>query len=113
MTSPTNKTTILILDYLLAHKILARRINVIGVPIQRDGHTTGYRPSTMVGMPDILGWLPPSGRGLAIEIKTGKDKLRPEQITFLANFERMGGLVIVTSSFEDFKQKYESQTKTS
>lgn len=58
-------------------------------------------------MPDILAWLPPLARGLAIEIKTGRDKLRPEQISFLENFKKMGGLVIIATSFDDFKEQYD------
>lgn len=103
--SPTNQTTVKILDFLIRHKIPCRRINVLGVPITRDGAQVGYRPSTMVGMSDILAWLPPSGRGLAVEIKTGKDKLRPEQVAFLSGIEKAGGISLVVSSFEDFEQK--------
>lgn len=57
------------------------------------------------------GLLPGSGElygvPLEIEVKTGPDRLRPEQIGFLATATKMGAVVLVIKDFEDFKLQWE------
>lgn len=55
------------------------------------------------GSSDILG-LTKSGRFLAIEIKVGKDFLKPEQINFKDTIERYNGLHFVIRSEDDIKE---------
>lgn len=71
-----------------------------------DTRSSSYRTAPKVGVPDITGILPPSGRALYIEVKTGKDRMRPEQEGFKINCERMGALHLIVKDFEDFKRQW-------
>lgn len=51
------------------------------------------------GVSDILGIY--KGRPLAIEVKSAKGKVSPEQKDFLNKFAEMGGLCFVARSVED------------
>ena len=62
------------------------------------------RTAPKKGVSDILAVLPPAGRILAIEVKIGSDKLRPEQIGFLKNIEHVGGITYVAKDFDEFKK---------
>lgn len=98
----TARTILEICDFLLVQGILARRINVLPIPLP----TGGYRPSTMRGMPDVMGIMPATGRSICIEVKTGRDKLRPEQVAFLNAARQLGAKVIVATDINDFKRKF-------
>jgi hypothetical protein len=54
------------------------------------------------GSPDIISILPTTGRFCGVEVKVGKDKLRPEQEGFIASTRKMGGEVLVVKTYEDF-----------
>jgi hypothetical protein len=96
--SPTNETTNAILDFLFRARIFSFRQNISGIPVPGGG----FRPSGKRGQPDIVGILPPSGRFLGIEVKTGKDRLSPEQIGFHKNSRDAGALILVVHDFNDF-----------
>lgn len=96
--SETNKITKLILNDLFQRQIFAWRQNVAIIPLPNGG----FRPGGKSGLPDIIAILPPDGKFCGIEIKTGRDRLRPEQIGFQKNLERMGGIYLVVSSYENF-----------
>src|SRR6185436_6043614 len=102
----TNETTTLILDFLLHRKILAWRQNVLPIPITRQGQLVGYRPGSKAGLPDILAILPPSGRTLLIEVKTGKDQLRPVQIAFLEQSRSCGAMVLMVKDYDDLLAQF-------
>lgn len=53
----------------------------------------------LVGSADIVGVC--RGRGVAIEVKAGRDRQRPEQIAFQRAWERAGGLYIIARSIDD------------
>ncbi len=53
------------------------------------------------GQADTSGILAPGGRRLEIEIKTGSDRLRPEQATFKEMVVRAGGIYVEARSVED------------
>ena len=55
----------------------------------------------IVGASDILGLLPPSGRFLGVECKTGRGKPTPEQVSFLAMLNDAGGLGIVVRELDE------------
>jgi Holliday junction resolvase len=101
--SETNETTRSILKHLYEQGIFAWRTNVTGIPLPGGG----FRPAAKKGLPDLMAILP-GGKFLGIEVKTGRDKLRPEQIGFIANTQRMGAEVIVVKDFKEFLDKYES-----
>lgn len=100
----TNETTRLILNFLFEKGIFAFRQNTVGIPDPRGF----FRPAAKKGVADILGCLPPTGRMVACEIKTGKDHLSPEQIGFLANIKRMGGIALVVKDFDDFLLQWQN-----
>ena len=100
--SATNETTSQILKYLFEKKIFAWRHNTTGIPLAGGG----FRPAAMTGVSDILGIIPPLGRFLAVEVKTGRDRIRPEQVGFLRNIERSGGIALVVKDFNDFLQQF-------
>lgn len=54
------------------------------------------------GEPDIDGWIPIGGRAvrLAIEVKTGRDAMRPEQVTFQGVLTKAGGIYVVAHDLE-------------
>jgi hypothetical protein len=52
------------------------------------------------GSTDILGLLP-GGRFLAVETKSTRGKLSPEQREFLADINTLGGMAIVARSWQD------------
>jgi hypothetical protein len=96
----TNETTRLILEYLFQKGCYAWR-NSIGA-IQSKGH---FYSMGLTGSSDIFAIFPPNGRFIGIEIKTGKDKLRPEQVGFIKNCQHVGADVLVVKDFEDFKNQ--------
>lgn len=93
----SNDLTRQILDYLFLQGIYAWRQNSTGLFDPRKGI---YRPAAKKGVSDILAIVPPTGRLLAIEVKVGKDRLRPEQEGFLRSVQDMGGLAFVARDFE-------------
>jgi hypothetical protein len=97
--SLTNKITNQIKYYLFTKGIFSWRQNTLPIPLPNGG----FRPTAKTGISDIIAILPPRGRFLGIEIKTGRDRLRPEQLGFKANVERMGGIYMEVKNFEDFK----------
>lgn len=106
-TSKTNLTTARILAFLLEQGCFAWRQNVTGVPV-RNG---GFRPASKVGVPDILAVIPPAGKFLGIEIKTGKDRPRPEQLGFQSSLHHVGAHMIFVKDFEDFYEQYQAYFK--
>lgn len=53
------------------------------------------------GSSDLLGLVSPSGRLLAIEVKSPTGRLKPKQKEFLEEIGRNGGIAIVARSVED------------
>jgi hypothetical protein len=102
----TAETIRLVLKFLFQQRILAWRQNVMGMPIRKDGMIVGYKGSGKTGLPDIMGIMPPNGRQLLIEVKTGKDKLRPEQEAFLEQSRKYGAIVLIIKDFEDFMEQW-------
>lgn len=100
--SVTNDTTKAILNYLYNLGILAWRQNTTGIPLPNGG----FRPGSKKGVGDIVAVLPPSGRHCEIEIKSGRDKMRPEQIGQQKNVEAMGGIYLVVKDYPDFLDKF-------
>jgi hypothetical protein len=113
--SPTNATTLAVRGYLFVHRVPAWRSNVLPVPVVRDGQVTGFRPGSKPGVPDICGIIPAGllaggglryGNAFFCEVKTGRDKLRPVQVAFIADAERAGAVVLVVKDFEDFLMQW-------
>ena len=97
--SATNDLTNKILAFLFSHGVFAWRNNTQGV---LDSRSYTRRSATKTGVADIIAVLSPAGRILAIEIKTGSDKMTDVQVGFQANIEKMGGVYIVARDFVQF-----------
>jgi hypothetical protein len=75
--------------------------------VWRNNVGTGRDPSGRVirfgvpGSADVFGILAPSGRFLALEIKSAKGRLRPEQAGWGEMVRRQGGIYEVVRSIEE------------
>ncbi len=61
------------------------------------------RNSSTPGISDILGYEKKTGKILAVEIKVGKDTLKPHQKEFLAGVDKAGGYAFVVRTLDDIK----------
>lgn len=104
----TNETTRDILKFLFASGVFAWRHNVLPIPM--DGGR--FRPGGKTGIPDIIGvlcpdlWEQSGGKFIGVEIKTGRDRLRPEQIGFHTTARKLGAVIMVVKDYEDFLQQW-------
>jgi len=109
----TNETTAQILKFLTFDiRAFVWRNNVLPVPLPGGG----YRPGSKLGVPDIIGILPEwgemaGGTFIGIEVKTGKDKVRPEQEGFHSTARKLGAIILIVKTYEDFLQQWEQLTK--
>ena len=99
--SPANKLTNEILLYLYKKGAFAWRQNVSGIPISGGR----MRPASKKGVPDIIGCF--QAHFFGVEVKIGKDILRPEQIGFIRSVAIVGGTVFVAKNFKDFTKEFE------
>ena len=72
--------------------------NQTGQAWTRSGHPIKYG---LVGSADIIGILKPSGRFLAIEVKSPIGVQEPEQIAFETMVRAMGGVYILARTLAD------------
>lgn len=73
--------------------------NHVGVLRGEDGRT--HRFGLGVGSADLVGVIAPSGRLLALEIKSDAGRLRPEQRAWLDCVRAMGGFAAVVRSADE------------
>lgn len=87
--SPTNSLTQAIIQLLVLHGFRAWRQNNAAVydPTRKVFRANSATP----GISDVLGYHRSSGIFCAVEVKTGSDKLSPEQTEFLAGIRLAGG----------------------
>lgn len=81
--------------------------------IMRDGKWTKKKGFDIKGTSDILGWIAPSGRGLAVEVKREDEDeraLTPEQCVFLAKGLRMGAVAFWANSLQMAMDKFKELT---
>jgi len=69
-----------------------------------NGKKRFMRFSSMAGISDILGILPPSGRFLAIECKRPGNKPTAEQDAFLDIVRQCGGIAVCVRSIDELEQ---------
>ena len=81
-----------------------------GMLIFRDNQQTGrhfrgvnFRESK--GRADILGCIKPTGRFLAIEVKVKGNVPSPEQVQFLDDVARAGGIAFLAYSLNDVMER--------
>jgi hypothetical protein len=113
MATKTNETTRDILKFLFTQRVFAWRHNVLPVPVPGGGYRSGGKS----GIPDIIGILPDiggehgfQGKFFGCEIKTGKDRLRPEQIGFHTTAQKLGAVIMVVKDFNDFQEQWTQLT---
>lgn len=76
--------------------------NNVGVAVHRapsGTHTTRY--GLIPGASDLLGILAPGGRWVALEIKTERGRVTPEQRMFLGLVRSRGGFAAVVRSVDE------------
>ena len=66
-----------------------------------EHHGRYVRYGLQKGSADLIGILKPSGRFVALEVKTPKGRLREEQKLFLDLVRTMGGFACVVTSVEE------------
>jgi hypothetical protein len=95
----TNDTTNKILKFFFDRRILAWRQNNGVIPLAKG---KGYKSAMRKGLPDIFAILPPNGRIVPCEVKTGKDRLSAVQEAFLDCCDEAGATPLVVKDYEDF-----------
>jgi Holliday junction resolvase len=65
------------------------------------------RSGSKKGMADITSII--NGKHVSIEIKTGRDKMRPDQLKVRDEVEAAGGIYIVASTFDNFLEQIKNQ----
>lgn len=93
----------------LTHSVIMM-LSYSGFKVWRNNNGAVYDPkrgvyrknrSALHGIPDILGYHKKTGRMIAIEIKTGKDKLSPAQKIFLDELNDAGGIALEVRNITD------------
>jgi hypothetical protein len=79
--------------------------NNTGVSVSPDGRRTRY--GLCVGSSDLIGVLRPSGRFIALEVKTATGRVSPEQARFIALVNGAGGFAAVVRSVADARAAVE------
>ena len=85
-------------------RIFCRKINTTGIYKGKDRYNKDvYIPNPARGMPDILAWLPPNGRGLLLEIKSHKGALNDNQKLLHSEFRdsECGAILVTIHSIDE------------
>jgi hypothetical protein len=90
-----------VLEYLKLRGILAWRMNTgAGVLVDGARHASRFVRFGFPGCADILGVLD-DGRFLAIEVKSDTGRASKEQLIFLAEVAKRGGVAFIARGIED------------
>lgn len=96
-----NSLTKIIMQWLRINGYMGARVNTGGT---WDNHRKMYiRSGSTKGAADISAIV--NGKAIEIEVKFGKDKLRPAQIEYKKTVESAGGVYFVTKCFDDFLEQ--------
>lgn len=98
--SQANDLTNQIIDYIYRFGGFAWKASSQGT---YDDKLQRFRMAPKKGVSDILAIIPPNGQLCAIEVKIGRDTMRPEQIGFFKNIEHVGGLTFIAKDFTSFQ----------
>jgi len=103
MATPESIVRDSICEYLQLHKCFYFIHDSVGIfdPVKQRfrSNTNKHR---MKGVADILGiW---QGKPLAIEVKSARERLTPEQRLFLERFRAEGGISILARSIDDVEK---------
>jgi penicillin-binding protein-related factor A (putative recombinase) len=101
--TPESRIKNSICSWLRFNKVFFWVSDRVGIYDPRIGKFLANRnPYRIKGIADILGIY--QGKFLAIEVKTEKGVLSPEQKIFLDNINKEGGIAFVARSIEDVKE---------
>lgn len=101
----TNAITRSIITRLQLDGHVAWRSNTGGVFDPRTGRFRTIAKGS-AGIGDVVAVLRPTGRHLEVEVKQGKDELRPSQITHGHAVRRAGGVHVTVHSTDEFLEWY-------
>lgn len=108
--SPTNSLTKAVIELLQLLGCVAWRQNNGGV---WDPTRQVFRAgSSTPGISDILGYHRPTGRFVAVEIKTNSDTLTDAQTAFLDQVRHAGGFAVEARSVEQVRQEFNHWRQT-
>ena len=93
-----NGLTKCITAWLSLHGHFAGRVNTQGTYSQKLGKY--IKSGSRKGMADVTAVV--NGRHVSIEVKIGRDKIRPDQLKVKQEIEEAGGAYIIASSFDIF-----------
>lgn len=96
-----NGLTKMIIEWMRINGYMGARVNTGGT---WDNSRKMYiRSGSTKGAADISAII--KGRAVEIEVKYGKDKLRPDQLIYKQNTEAAGGVYIVVKNFDSFLEQ--------
>lgn len=98
-----NELTKYCLIILRKNNVIAWRNNTVGI---WDASKQIYRknPSTLKGVPDIIGFSKKDGRFISVEIKAGKDRLSQDQLLFKSFCDGSGAFWCLIRNLNDVKE---------
>ena len=99
-----NELTRSISAWLKLNGHFAARINTMGTYSTKLGKY--IRSGSKKGMADLTAVV--NGKHVSIEIKIGRDKMRPDQLRVKAEVEGAGGRYLVVHSFDDFLKQIQN-----
>lgn len=94
------------MTYLAHHRIYAYPVNQVAQR-KRDGRWTSL--GAPPGFPDIVVVLPPYGRFMGIECKTGDAKPSKDQVRVTSEIQGMGGVVLVVHAVDELERWHRAQ----
>lgn len=97
-----------IIAYLQKHGFKVWRQNTSGIYDEATGRWR-KNPQGCNGVPDIIGFRLADGVFVGVEVKAGRDTLRPDQKRFLDELKRAHGLAFVAHDFAQFQQSFEGR----
>jgi len=92
------------LQYLQLRGVLCWRQNQGAISGTHNGKRRFLRFTSMEGVSDILGILPPTGRFLAVEVKRPGKNPTPQQAAFLGIVRQCGGLAVCVHSLDELQE---------
>lgn len=102
----TNGMTRMIIDFIRYSGGFAERVNRMGFRTKtKTGREIWVSGGGTNGTADISAVLP-GGRSARIEVKAGRDRIRPDQVRYAERVTRAGALYFVARSFDDFYEWY-------
>ncbi|MFA5911829.1 MAG: VRR-NUC domain-containing protein [Vicinamibacterales bacterium] len=108
--TPEGAVLAAILEYLAIRQVFAWRVNTGAVKLADKTGKTRFVRFGFPGCSDIIGVIGSEipaweGRPLAIEVKSPTGKATEEQLIFLAEIAKRGGLAFIARSVEDVERE--------